>query len=52
MSSLKEQIDAMTPEQVMAELPLARQEAKWARMKLAFVWILFGSGILYLVFGM
>ena len=52
MSSLKQEIDAMTPEQVMAELPLARQEAKWARMKLAFVWILFGSGILYLVFGM
>lgn len=52
MSSLKEQIDAMTPEQVMAELPLARTEAKWAQMKLIFVWILFGSGILYLVFGM
>ena len=52
MSNLKEQIDAMTPEQVMAELPLARTEAKWAQIKLAFVWILFGSGILYLVFGM
>ena len=52
MSSLKEQIDAMTPEQVMAELPLARTEAKWAQMKLIFVWILFGGGILYLVFGM
>ena len=52
MSSLKQEIDAMTPEQVMAELPLARQEAKWAQMKLIFVWILFGGGILYLVFGM
>lgn len=52
MSSLKQEIDAMTPEQVMAELPLARTEAKWAQMKLIFVWILFGSGILYLVFGM
>ena len=40
MSSLKQEIDAMTPEQVMAELPLI------------FVWILFGSGILYLIFGM
>ena len=52
MSSLKQEIDAMTPEQVMAELPLARTEAKWAQMKLIFVWILFGSGILYLAFGM
>ena len=52
MSSLKEQIDAMTPEQVMAELPLARTEAKWAQMKLAICWIIFGGGILYLVFGM
>ena len=52
MSSLKQEIDAMTPEQVMAELPLARTEAKWAQMKLIFVWILFGSGILYLIFGM
>ena len=52
MSSLKQEIDAMTPEQVMAELPLARTEAKRAQMKLIFVWILFGGGILYLVFGM
>ena len=52
MSSLKQEIDAMTPEQVMAELPLARQGAKWTQMKLMFVWILFGSGILYLIFGM
>ncbi len=48
----KQEIDAMTPEQVMAELPLARTEAKWAQMKLIAVWLLFGSGILYLVFGM
>ena len=52
MSNLKQEIDAMTPEQVMAELPLARTEAKWAQMKLIAVWLLFGSGILYLMFGM
>lgn len=52
MSNLKQEIDAMTPEQVMAELPLARTEAKWSQMKLIAVWLLFGSGILYLMFGM
>jgi len=52
MSSLKEQVDTMTPEQVMAELPLARQDLQWQRIKTAICWILFGSGIIYLAFGM
>ena len=52
MSNFKEQIDAMTPEQVMAELPLARQDLKWQQIKLAICWLLFGGGILYLIFGM
>lgn len=52
MSNFKQEIDAMTPEQVMAELPLARQDLKWQRVKLTICWLLFGGGILYIVFGM
>jgi hypothetical protein len=52
MSSLKEQIDAMTPEQVMAELPLARSELKWEQGKKVALLLAFAAGILYLVFGM
>ena len=52
MSSLKQEIDTMTPEQVMAELPLAKADLKCQRIKLGICWLLFGSGVLYLMFGM
>lgn len=52
MSSLKQEINAMTPEQVMAELSLAKADLKCQRIKLGVCWLFFGSGILYLMFGM
>ncbi len=52
MSNLKQEIDTMTPEQVMAELPLARTELQWEQGKKVALWLAFGVGILYLLFGM
>ncbi len=49
---LKKEIDAMTPEQVMAELPLAQSELTWARIKNGILWFVFIAGIAYLAFGM
>lgn len=49
---LKKEIDAMTPEQVMAELPLAQSELTWERIKNGILWFVFVAGIAYLAFGM
>jgi hypothetical protein len=52
MSSLKEQIDAMTPEQVMAEMPLAKTELQRTSIMRVLLYVVFALGLGYLVFGM
>lgn len=52
MSNLKSEIDTMTPEQVMSELPLEKNSLQWENVKRILLWLAFWTGIVYLVFGM
>ena len=40
MSNLKEQINIMTPEQVMNELPLADKELSWEKTKRSLLYVI------------
>lgn len=51
MSNLKEQINSMTPEQVSTELALSRSELSRTHVMRVLLWVIFGVGILYLMFG-